>query len=160
MALEVVKTPDAGVDAGIFNLPPGFDTRRHAAEWVEEGLVDFKKQRQTLPQTGMTADGWEPYREEGKKGNTTVIAGNKKKYVLMVRPRVIQDQVNALFGNVSKAQIRRERKGDTVAGAPLQDPGMLTEQRLTQATGEGSQVGEDADFSPNPVDKIGAEVST
>ena len=158
MALELVKTPDAGVDAGIFNLPPDFDTKRYAAEWVEEGRVAFKQQRQVLPQTGYTADGWEVYKEG--KSAVKVTGGDKKVYVLMVRPRVIQQQVNALFGNVSKAQLRRERKGETVAGAPQQDPGMLTEQRLSQVAGEGSMVGEDTDLQDNKLGNLTASLET
>lgn len=151
MSLEAIATPNAGTDAGIFNLPPGFDTKRYAAEWVESGQVDFKKQRQVLPQTGFTADGWELYKVEGAKNPFTVSGGNGKKYVLMVRPRVVQDQVNALFGNVSKDQINRERKGETVAGAAPQDPGILTEARLRSVAGEGALVGEGDEFTPNPI---------
>jgi hypothetical protein len=154
MALEAIKGPTGTPDAGIFNLPPNFDRNKFAAEWVEEDQVPFKRQRQTLPQTGMTADGWEPYKMDGAKHAFTVVSGNKKKYVLMVRPREIQDQVNALFGNVSKKQIRREQTGETVAGAAPQDPGMLTEQRLRSVAGEGSMAGEEADLQPN---KIGGE---
>ena len=152
MALEPISAPSQQSDAGIFNLPPGFDKNKHAAEWVESSQVEFKKQRQVLPQTRFTADGWEPYKVEGAKTAFTVTAGNGKKYVLMVRPRVLQDQVNALFGNVSKDQIRREQKGDTVAGAVPQDPGMLTEQRLRTVAGEGSVTGEGDDFAPNRVE--------
>jgi hypothetical protein len=151
MALEPISGPSGTPDAGIFNLPPGFDRSRYAAEWVEESQIPFKRQRQTLPQTGMTADGWEPYKEPGAKQPFSVFSGNKKKYVLMVRPRVIQDQVNALFGNVSKQQIRREQTGETVAGSIPQDPGMLTEQRLKSVAGEGSMVGEEADLRLNEI---------
>ena len=69
----------------------------------------------------------------------------------LLGPRAIQDQVNALFGNVSKQQIRREQTGETVAGAALQDPGMLTEQRLRSVAGEGSLVGEEGDLQLNEV---------
>lgn len=154
MALEPISGPTGQPDAGIFNLPPGFDKDKFAAEWVEEGQVAFKRQRQNLPQTGMTADGWEPYKQPGVNKAFSIVSGNGKRYVLMVRPRVIQDQVNALFGNVSKKQIRREQTGETVAGAAPQDPGMLTEQRLRTVAGEGSMVGEEADLQLN---KIGEE---
>lgn len=160
MALEAIAGPQGTPDAGLFNLPPDFDSKKYAAEWVEESQVPFKRQRQSLPQTGFTADGWEPYKTEGAKTAYSVVGGNKKRYVLMVRPRAIQDQVNALFGNVSKKQIRREQKGETVAGATPQDPGMLTEQRLKSATGEGSMMGEDGDTELNRVEEVSAVVST
>src|SRR4051812_37101349 len=116
MALEVLQTPQGQSDAGLFNLPPAFDSKTLAAEWVPEDQVQFKRQRQNLPQTGMTADGWEIWRSEESKKPTVVKAGGNKTFVLMCRPREIQAQVNALFGNVSKQLISREIRGETAAG--------------------------------------------
>lgn len=137
MALELIKNPQGGVDAGIFNLPHGFDVKKWAAEWVEESQVAFKQQRQSVPDTGMSADGWEIYKHEDSKKPYKVVNGKDKTFVLMVRPRIIQDQVNALCGNVSKQRISREIKGETVAGNAPVDSGMLPESRLKE-TGEGS----------------------
>lgn len=144
MAIEDIKNPDGAPDAGIFNLPPGFDTKKWAVEWVEESQVVFKQQRQPIIGTGKSADGWTIYHPPVPEGETApkrrdaikVVNGKSKTFVLMVRPKLIQDQVNALYGNLSKSRISREIKGETVAGQAIEDSGMLPEQRLRE-TGEG-----------------------
>lgn len=143
MAIEMLKGPQATSDAGIFNLPPAFDKTKFAAEWVAEDQVPFKQQRQVLAQVGATADGWEIWKENAKDKPTTTVGSGGKKFVLMCRPKKVQEQVNALFGNVSKKLLTREIKGHTVAGEAAQDPGMLTEQRLQrEVPGERSEADE------------------
>jgi hypothetical protein len=152
MPIEMLSMPEASVDAGLFNLPPTFDSKKFAAEWVEESSIEMKKLRQPLPQVGATADGWEIWKGEKGKPHTVKTGGNKT-FVLMCRPRVIQDQVNALYGNVSKKFINREIKGETVAGASKQDPGILTEDRLRQNEGGASL----ADESTMPLNRVPIE---
>lgn len=161
MGLEVIKGPhgSATVDAGLFQLPPAFDQTVHAAEWVEEGQVPYKRQRQNLPQTGMSADGWEVWKLEPKDKATIVTNGSGKKFVLMCRSRLIQDQINALYGNVSKKLINREVRGETVAGEAGQDPGILTEARLKRTEGGGSMA-EDSTLQLNPVEEPSATQAT
>jgi hypothetical protein len=143
MALELLKTPQGGSDAGMFNLPPTFDTQRYAAEWVLEDQVAFKQQRQTLPQTGYSADGWQVWKAETKDKPTVVAGSGNKKFVLMCRPLGVQKQVNALYGNVSKQLISREVRGETAAGEAVTDSGILTNDRLKSAIpGENSGDGE------------------
>jgi hypothetical protein len=116
MALELLKEPVGGIgngpDAGMFTLPPEFDQQLHAAEWVDEGQVEMKKQRQHLPQTGLTADGWELFKKAGKPVCVSLSKG--RKFYLMFRPRAVQDQVNAAYGNVSKELLRREVRGESL----------------------------------------------
>lgn len=138
MALEPIKNIETQADAGMFNLPAGFDTEVYAAEWAEEKSVPFKAQRQVLPQTGMTADGWVPWKLKPSDKPTFVTDGRGRKYFLLCRPKSIQRQVNALFGNVSKKVINREVKGETITtakGDATQDPGMLSEKQLVQTEG-------------------------
>lgn len=144
MAIEIVSGPAAQADAGIFNLPPTFDTKVYAAEWVEEGQVAQKQMRQVLPQTGMSADGWEVWKLNPKDKRTETHGSGKKVFVLMCRPRSIQNQVNALYGNVSKKLLNSEVAGQSKVavsatppgqGAPAggmqaQDPGMISEDRV------------------------------
>lgn len=160
MALELIKQPQGAPDAGLFNLPPGFDTKKWAVEWVPEDQVVFKQQRQSIPDSGMSADGWVVYHpsvsdeEQSKKGRkeaTKVVNGKSKTFVLMVRPRIIQDQVNALCGNISKSRIVREVKGETVAGNAQSDSGILTEQRLRETQEGGSFEGGSGDVTPNEI---------
>jgi hypothetical protein len=152
MAIEILQQPlGAGADAGMFNLPPKFDQTKLAAEWVEEGQVQMKRQRQALPQTGMSADGWEIWKAAPGDGPTIVHTSGSRKFVLMCRDKAIQEQVNALYGNVSKKILEREIKGETVTGATgaVQDPGILTEQRLKNVLGGDFSGG--GDTQPNAV---------
>lgn len=162
MAIEVLETPQGihatGGDAGMFNLPPEFDQKQFVAEWCEEGMVEMKKQRQVLPQTQYTADGWQVWMKEGSKKLTIVHASGNKKFVLMFRPRKIQEQVNAILGNVSKNLLKREIAGETLTTvkpdgsvAHVQDPGMLTEQMLKSEIG-GMSENPGGDVTPNKVE--------
>jgi hypothetical protein len=151
MAIEVLKTPvGGGPDAGLFNLPPEFDRKKYAAEWVESGQVEMKRQRQVLQQAGVTADGWEVWKANPEAEPTIVHASGNKKFVLMCRDINVQRQVNAIFGNVSKSILAREIKGETVAGEGLQDPGMLNEDRLRREIGGVMESG-GGDVAPNKV---------
>lgn len=161
MGLEIINNPGEMPDAGLFNLPPGFPTEKYAASWVDQTNVEFAKQRQSLPQTGYSADGWEIYRESDDGESVTVKTGGEKgkTYVLMVRPAALQRQINALYGNVSKKMISRETKGLTVGGAALQDPGMLTADRLQQVQG-GGIAEEEGDVQLNPIEERAEVLST
>lgn len=168
MGLELLREPagtnGVGPDAGMFTLPPEFDQKLYSAEWVDEGMVEMKKQRQHLPQTGgLTADGWEPFKKAGKPVFVTISKG--RKFFLMFRPKALQDQVNAAYGNVSKELLRREIRGETLtvptpAGtlAQVQDPGMLTEARLKSEMGGMSETSE-GDTQPNKVQVAPSDVT-
>lgn len=162
MALELLKEPvqgeSRGPDAGMFTLPPEFDQQLHVAEWVDEGMVEMKKQRQHLPQTGLTADGWEIWKKNPQSKPTIVSLSKGRKFVLMFRPRKLQEQVNAAYGNVSKELLRREVRGETLTSVGpdgvarhVQDPGMLTEARLKDEIGGMSEHSE-GDTAPNKVE--------
>jgi hypothetical protein len=139
MAIEMLERENALVDSGLFNLPPNFDVKQYAAQWTEEGSVEMMKMRQPIIGAGATADGWEVWKPSGNKGGITkVTTSGRKVFVLMCRPRAIQDQVNAMYGNLSKRYINRELRGETVAGDIRQDPGMMTEAQLKAEGGGGS----------------------
>lgn len=142
MAIELLKIPQASADAGMFNLPPDFDTKKFAAEWVEESQVEFKQQRQNLPGCNATADGWTVWKKNTKDSPIKVKGSGSKTFVLMCRSLEVQKQVNALYGNVSKKQFNREVTGGTVAGEGLQDPGILTEKSLQRVIGKETAVEE------------------
>lgn len=144
MGIQLLSTPQmgAGADAGIFNLPPKFDQKKLAAEWVEESSVPMKEQRQSLPGANATADGWTVWRAEANSEPTKVRVSGGRTFVLMCRDAELQKQVNAIFGNVSKKILAREIKGETVQGERLQDPGILTEDRLRGELGGGMGDGE------------------
>src|SRR6187455_1502073 len=111
LGIQVVEGPMSGSQnaAGMFTLPPNFDQKLHAAKWVEEAAVPWAKQREPIVGTNLSADGWEVWKassEEGAKAKPTIVSDGKgRKYTLMFRSKAVQDQVNALYGNVSKGLI-------------------------------------------------------
>jgi len=142
MAIELLKTPQGQADAGMFNLPPKFDQKKWAAEWVEKGQVAYKMQRQNLVGCNATADGWTIWKADKMDAATEVTGSGNKTFVLMCRPKEIQEKVNAMFGNVSKRMFNRETGGETVAGAAPQDPGILTESQLSPVIGKNPEKSE------------------
>lgn len=54
-------------------------------------------------------------------------------YVLMYRPIEVQEQVNEVLGLLSIEQMTAEVNGQTIAGLPSNDPGMLGAERLKKA---------------------------
>lgn len=161
LGMEVVKTPEQQVHAGIFQLPPDFDRTKFAAEWVEQENVPVKQQRNLMPQVGVTVPGLTVWKGDDGKGKPHVVnaAGGKKKFVLMCRPLKVQKAMNALYGNVTKRMINREVRGETAAGEGIQDPGILTEQTLRQVAG-GSLAEESVQPLNSAVDEPSPAVST
>lgn len=127
-------------NAGLFTLPPNFDQRQYAAQWAEVGVeAEYLQQPQPLQGIGLTADGWQIWKDPATKANREVTTRGKegKKYVLMFRSRELQTEINALFGDKSKAEIYKAQMGQTI---PLPEgaqgvSGMLTEQQLQQVDG-------------------------
>ena len=157
MAIEMLKGPDtsrAG-SAGKFDLPLDFDTKAHAAEWVNKKDVEGMRGRQRLMGIPATADGWTVWKD--KNGKICEVDTREGKWTLMYRPKVIQQAVNVLYGNLGKENARFEQEGASVAGSALQDPGMLPEKRLR---GLGLAPDElernEAQFQPTPIPHIGA----
>lgn len=142
-------------NAGAFSLPAEFNREELAAEWVKKGAeVDAKRGAQPILGTNYGSPGWKPWvfpeghRLKGKNFETSVKTGT---YVLMCRKRAIQDDVNALYGNVSKQHLVRETAGETIAGQAPTDLGMLTDQRIREATGIKEFGGDDPKVEFNQV---------
>jgi hypothetical protein len=140
--------------AGVFTLPAEFDTAKHAAEWVKKGPdVDAKRAAQPILGTNFGAVGWTPWAYPAghalakRPAEVTVKGGT---YILMCRPRSVQNDVNAIYGNVSKQHLVREQSGQTIAGSPVEG-GMLSDSRIREATGITEFGGEDLRVEMNPV---------
>lgn len=144
MGLELIKGPvGSQTDAGIFNLPIGFDLRQHAAQWVAKDDVANKQQRQPVVGTQYSAEGWEIWRKDTKDKPTEVSVSGNKVFVLMCRSRTTQDAVNAEYGNVSKRSINQEIQGQTIQGKEIVDPGMIPESQIKKIQGSiGDNTGE------------------
>lgn len=135
MALEgisIVTAPASEPNAGVFNLPKDFDRNTHASLWAKQGAeVEARQQREYLEGSNFSAEGWEVWKD--KKDKICTVATRKGDvYVLMFRKRVVQDNVNAIYGDVSKRRIIAEHAGETVGGQALQDTGLLTNQTLNR----------------------------
>lgn len=157
MAIELISGPaGAGIQgAGQFTLPVNFDQSEHAAKWVKKGnAVNAAAEREYIVGTRMTADGWAIWKDgatatTGKPHTVHVASGE---YILLFRPKSIQNAVNAIYGNVGKERMMSEKKGEQMAGAAVNDPGMLGEDKLARVIGSEGLAGEDGDVKLNPVD--------
>lgn len=160
MAIEILEFPrGTGADlGGPLALPQGFDTKAHAAGWFKEGpSAEAATQRQFLTGTQrVTADGyvvWKDSPGDPTKGKPYKVTLQSGVYVLMYRPRDIQNAVNAIFGNVGKEMLAQERRGETLGGIPVQ-PGMLNEERLAKTIGREALSDEEGDVKMNPVPNV------
>ena len=83
---------------------------------------------------------------------------NGKKYVLMVRPKEVQDEENKAYGNLGKAQAYAEQEGAASSNLNA-DPGMLPERVLRAKGVETGQVERnDAQFVQTPLGHIGGHM--
>ena len=159
MGIELLEGPDrtAQGSAGKFDLPLGFDTKKHAAQWVNSKEVESHRGRERLLGIRATADGWSVYKDEKNGGKVTKVTVKEGEFTLMVRPREVQDAVNILYGNLGKTNALAEQEGDLVAGKGQNDPGMLPEKTLKGlglATGELERNA--AQFTATPIPHIGS----
>lgn len=161
MGIQILQTPagSMGETPGPLNLPLAFDRKKSAAKWVKEGpAVAAAAEREWIPSTKMTADGWEVWRDpETNKPHKVALQSGV--HILLHRSKVVQDAVNAICGNIGKERLSSERKGDTVAGAAPTDPGMLGDDTLNKVM--GVEETEEGDVKPNlvPGDISGQRVS-
>jgi hypothetical protein len=161
MGIEMIEGPRHEVDAraaGRFTLPVGFNHKKWAPQWVKDSNVSHMTGRQYLQGIPATADGWTPYTGEDKTRREKIRevsveeGGKTVKYVLMVRPREVQDAVNAIYGNLGKERAAQEQNGESVAGAALQDPGMLPINRMRKlGLDDGEVERSESQFRMNPV---------
>lgn len=137
---------------GRLDLPAAFDNKRFAAKWVKKG-PDVTKARESSLIAGskgtLTAAGWEVWKDPKTKQAHTRTLGNGV-YVLLHRPMALQRVIQRMAGNVSKDRMVNEANGKTIAGAQLQDGGILPSERLNGVLGTE---GEPLVVPMNPVDE-------
>lgn len=133
LGVEFVKTPSQTVHAGHFELPHDFPRDKFAAEWVPNDQVKLKEQKSLMPGVGATIPGLTVYKGlDGKDKPSVVFGQGDRKYTLMVRPKRLQEIMNALYGNVGKTFYNNEVQGKTVAGDSPQDSGMIPASVLSE----------------------------
>lgn len=152
MGIQVIQQPLGSATnemPGPLQIPQGFDRKKYAAKWVKVGPeVQAAAEREWIPGTKMTADGWEVWRDPKTK-KPQKVALMKGTYVLLFRDLVTQKAVNAICGNLGKERLLQERSGETVAGVVPNDPGMLNDDTLTKVLGREEEA--DGAVSMNPV---------
>lgn len=154
MGIQMISRPKGQPieTAGPLNLPPSFDREKYAAKWVKEGpAVAAAGEREWIPGTSMTADGWQVWRDgktpaDGKPCRVPLASGP---HILLYRLRSVQNDVNAICGNVGKERLMSERRGETSGGVPREDPGLLSDARIATVLGPEKQ--EEGDVVLNPV---------
>lgn len=155
LGIQVASMPSGQSNVGRFNLPLSFETKRYAAQWCLKESIESFTTRQPVLGTRYDSDPWQVWKIGGKMHS---VVSEKKTYILLFRPKKVQDAVNVLYGNHGKALARNELEGRTVAGQEMQDPGMLPEEVL-RANGirDFSQPEEDigGQFSPSPLPGTG-----
>lgn len=122
------------LNPGIFRLPAQFDTKLFAASWVKKGPeVEAARGVQPILGTSKGATGWEIWRYPAKHpqaGKPCTVTSKAGEFILMFRKRNIQDNVNAIYGNVSKRHLMKEQTGEVLDSKPVGDRGVLTHSRL------------------------------
>lgn len=119
----------AKANGGLLTLPQQFDRKKFAAKWCKEGLEAESQQQEQPIGNKLLVMGWAIWKSAGQVCRR--ILGNGR-YILMCRPRFLQDAVNAECGNLSRERIIGEHKGanrDTPEGESL-PTGMLTTAQL------------------------------
>lgn len=158
MPIQILEMPQGHPSelGGPLALPAGFDTTRFAAKWVKEGnAVAAAQEREFLLGTkNLTADGWQPWHDgdSPSRGKLYKVALQSGTYVLMYRDRGVQDDVNAIYGNVGKERQIAEQSGQTSAGVPLTDPGVLSDEKLAPIM--GPMENEPGEVKMNPVRNV------
>lgn len=141
--------------AGIFTLPTEFNSKDYAAQWAPKGNgVDAMKAPQPIIGTNYGACGWSvwQYPKEHRLGNRPAEVVTKSgPYILMFRPKSVQDDVNAIYGNLSKTHLIREQSGESIAGQTVTDHGILSDERIKKGTGITEFGGETLSVPMNPV---------
>jgi hypothetical protein len=154
MGIQLLSAPlGVGNEApGPMNLPMAFDRKKSAAKWVKQGpAVDAAKEREWIAGTQLTADGWNVWKDGDGKPHTVSLQSGV--YVLLHRSRAVQDAVNAICGNIGKERLKQERSGVTTGGVPVQDPGLLSDDRIAKVTGVRENL-EEGDVEMNPVPDV------
>lgn len=142
LSAGIAQNPLAGSK---FALPPGFDASRFASMWAEEGPNVIEMQQPTvLVSAGVQAAGWQVYKQLKNPANAkkedelplenrpkptmerVVRVVGKTTFVLMFRPKALQQAVNVIHANESRSMVSREVHGETNAANEANDRGILT----------------------------------
>lgn len=138
MGIQLISAPKGSPSnepPGPMSLPAEFDRKKFASKWVKQGpAVDAAREREWIPGTQLTADGWEVWKnEEGKPFTVALLSGV---YILLHRFKAVQEAVNAICGNIGKERLLQEKRGETTGGVLISDTGMLSDEKLSKTIGK------------------------
>ncbi len=135
---------------GKLDLPIELDSKRYACKWVKKGVqVQKAGQKQQVIGTQFVADGWTPWKS--KSGQYHARSLTDGQYILCVRPKVLQEALQRIAGNVSRDRMEYEIKGQTIAGEANEDTGMLPHDVLARIPGLGREDMETPKFPQNSI---------
>lgn len=137
-------TSHAKALGGKLALPAWANRIKYAFKWAKEGLdVEAARQPQQITGSKYEVDGWEICKNAGQMCRRVLQDG---RYILLCRPRGLQDAVNAECGNVSRSRILQEHSGKSRAlPANEESPssGMIPDEvleRLDPTPGEAEKL--------------------
>lgn len=148
---------NTGMQGSKFALPPSFDASKYASKWVEQGPNVIEAQQPTVfVSAGVQAEGWQVFKQlkagqtipEPPKEGELPLADAKKParpvmepvtrvvgkmvFVLLFRPKRLQEVVNIIHANESREIVQREVGGQTNAANTTGDHGILTAADMAQ----------------------------
>ena len=131
-------TGPSKVNRGHLQLPDDFDETKFVGFWAKRGSIANKaKQDEILGGSGVKAQGWNVWKSaRGQLCQRTLSSGV---YVLMFRPKSLQQAVQKIYGNESRRRMLQEAMGETVAGEAVTDTVVLTDKVLSQIPGLGRE---------------------
>lgn len=116
LMVEGIRAVDqhAVVNRSALLVPKEFDKSKYVGKWA---FVGASAEAAQLPQRLVeqyVVDGWTIWKDKEDKTCVRPLGG--KQVVLLFRPKVLQQAVNAVYGNLSKQRAIAEQQGRTVQG--------------------------------------------
>jgi hypothetical protein len=126
---EIVGPRNQNRVRGRLSMPLDADTRLYSFKWVKMGIdVSRAMQVEQVIGTNYEVDGWQRWKSKtGKPHSRTLKDGT---FLLMFRPRALQENLQRTYGNISRQRTINEALGHTVAGEAATDKGMLVDTIL------------------------------
>jgi hypothetical protein len=124
-------SPAGKVNKGALELPKDFETTRYAAKWAKQGAgVSRAMEPEIVASEGKQIIPWSVWKNAAGQICRRALASGV--FILMVRPKNIQQAANKLYGNVSRRRMVTEGEGQTIGGERNNDSGMLNNARLSR----------------------------
>ena len=131
LGISTYESPAGHVNKGALELPKDFDSARHAAKWVKNGAgVQRAQEPEIIASEGVQVVPWAVWQSKTKQICKRILASGV--FILMFRPKNIQQAANKIYGNVSRKRMVTEGEGHTIGGERNSDTGMLNNSRLSR----------------------------